>query len=135
MSEEAAPVVEEVKVPAFTEVAGTDKDELITSLAAIVCHDAAVEANADNLNAAITASGCSVEAYWPTLFGGILTKAGVDMDAFFPQPGSGGGGGGGGAAAATEAVVEVEKEKEESEDMGGGGMGMFGDEDGGDGAY
>jgi ribosomal protein L12E/L44/L45/RPP1/RPP2 len=90
---------------------------------------------ADNLNAAITASGCSVEAYWPTLFGGILTKAGVDMDAFFPQPGSGGGGGGGGAAAATEAVVEVEKEKEESEDMGGGGMGMFGDEDGGDGAY
>jgi large subunit ribosomal protein LP2 len=49
--------------------------------------------------------------------------------------GGGGGGGGGDAGGAAEAEVEVEKEKEESEDMGGGGMGMFGDEDGGDGAY
>jgi large subunit ribosomal protein LP1 len=113
------------------------KDELACSLAAMILVDGNAETSTDNIEKLLTASEIEVESYWPMMFAGFCNNN--DLIAVIGTPATGGGGGGGDDAgaggAAEEDKVEEEKEKEESEDMGGGGMGMFGDEDGGDGAY
>ena len=61
------------------------KDELVCTYAALMLHDGELEISEDKLKKVITASGNSVEGYWPGLFakalkgknvGDILANAG-----------------------------------------------------------
>jgi hypothetical protein len=73
---------------------GADKDQLVVSLAAIVCASSGQDVSADNINAVISGSGNSVAAYWAPLFATACEKAG-GIDEIYPKAGGGGGGGGG----------------------------------------
>ena len=75
---------------------GSDKEQLVTSLAAIVCASSGQDVSADNINAVITSSGNSVSAYWAPLFASCVEKA-DGIDKMYPTAGGGGGGGGGGS--------------------------------------
>ena len=48
------------------------KDELACTYAALLLHDGELEINEEKLNKVITASGNSVEGYWPGLFAKAL---------------------------------------------------------------
>ena len=84
---------------------------------------------AERLSQVITASGNSVEPYWPVLFAKALKSAKIED--LLSNVASAGGGGGGGAAAGPGAVEEEapkeEEKKEEAEDVDMGGL--FGDDD------
>jgi hypothetical protein len=71
---------------------GADKDQLVTSLAAIVCGSSGQEVSAENINKVITSSGNSVAAYWAPLFATACEKA-DGIDKMYPTAGGGGGGG------------------------------------------
>lgn len=77
---------------------------------------------AENLSAALTASGNKVAAYLPSLFSSLLAR-GLDINDFLAGPSAGGAAAPAGAAAAVE---EVKEESEEEEVDMGGGMDMFG---------
>jgi hypothetical protein len=47
-----------------------NKDEFVTSLAALALHDGDVEISADNINKLLAASGNTTAPYWPALFAG-----------------------------------------------------------------
>lgn len=93
------------------------KDEAVCTLAALLLKDAGAEITADKLNEVITASGNSVEKYWPGMFASLLAKVNVDsLIASSTAPGAGGsGGGGGGAAAAAPASAGGDKKEEKKE--------------------
>lgn len=110
---------------------GVDKDQLVVSLAAIVCGSSGQDVSADNINAVISGSGNSVAAYWAPLFASACEKAG-GIDKMYPTAGGGGGGGSSAPAASSAPVAVVEKPKEEEVDALAGGMDMFGGEGGGD---
>ena len=101
-------------------------DEACVTYAALILNDAGIDITGDKLAEVVKASGNEVEAYWPTLFAGILDKIDVtELIQSSTQPGSGGGGGGGGGAGGDAAEEEKEEEKEEEEeaiDVGGGGL-------------
>ena len=83
---------------------------------------------AERLSQVITASGNTVEPYWPVLFAKALKSAKIED--LLSNVASAGGGGGGGAAAGPAAEEEAPKEeekKEEVEDVDMGGL--FGDDD------
>lgn len=82
-------------------VSGNAKNNLVLGLAALVCHGSGVDASADNLSAAITASGNEVPAFWAPLYAQLIEKAG-GADKFFTKIG---GGGGAAAPAAGETVM------------------------------
>ncbi|KAM3572686.1 hypothetical protein VYU27_005316 [Nannochloropsis oceanica] len=110
------------------------KDELVTSYAALALYDGDSEISSEQLNAFITATGNEVEPYWPMLFSKFLAGK---MEDLITSVGGGGGAAApaGAAAAAPEAAPEAGKkekkeEKEEDADLAGG-MDMFGG--GGDG--
>mmetsp|Transcript_10471 Transcript_10471/g.9248 ORF Transcript_10471/g.9248 Transcript_10471/m.9248 type:complete len:120 (-) Transcript_10471:41-400(-) len=112
---------------------GGNKDEFVTSLAAMALFDGDAEVSADQLNLLITATGNSVEAYWPSLFASLLTP---DLAKVIYSRGGGSapaGGAAAGGAATTEDAPEakVEKPKEEEVDALAGGMDMFGGDAGG----
>jgi hypothetical protein len=71
---------------------GSDKDQLVVSLAAIVCASSGQDVSADNINAVITGSGNSVAPYWAPLFASACEKAGGIAE-MYPTAGGGGGGG------------------------------------------
>lgn len=73
---------------------GADKDQLVTSLAAIVCASSGQEVTAENITSVITGSGNSVAAYWAPLFASSVEKAG-GIDKMYPSAGGGGGSGSG----------------------------------------
>jgi len=50
----------------------TQKDELACTYAALLLHDGELEITEEKLNKVITASGNSVEGYWPGLFAKAL---------------------------------------------------------------
>ena len=73
------------------QVTGADKDQLVTSLAAIVLSDSGADITAESLNAVIAASGNQVPAYYATLFASFIEKSG-GLDKFFAGPSAGGAG-------------------------------------------
>jgi ribosomal protein L12E/L44/L45/RPP1/RPP2 len=73
---------------------GSDKDQFVTALAALVVADAGVDVTADNINAVINGSGNSVAAYWAPMFAASIEKAG-SIDKFFGAPGAAPAGGAG----------------------------------------
>lgn len=102
-------------------------DELACSYAALMLHDDGCEITAERLAQVITASGNSVEPYWPVLFAKALKTAKID-DLLSNVVQMGGGGGGAAVAAADEGAAAIEEEKkEEVEDVDMGGL--FGDDD------
>ena len=113
---------------------GADKDQFVTSLAALVCADSSVDVTADNINAVINASGNNVAAYWATLFASSIEKAG-GVKKFFPIPGaaapSGAAAAPAGAAPAAAKAAEAPKPVVEEVDALEGGMDMFGGGGGG----
>ncbi|CBK21523.2 uncharacterized protein [Blastocystis hominis] len=108
-----------------------EKEELIVSLAALLCADAKVEVSKDNLDAVIKASGNKIAPYWTAVFGGCCP--GMDILDVLAAPGAGAAAApaAGAAAPAAEEKKEEAKEEEEEEeediDMSGGGL--FGDDD------
>jgi ribosomal protein L12E/L44/L45/RPP1/RPP2 len=87
-----------------------EHDEKVTTLAALLLIDAGAEVTADKIGEVITASGNSVDKYWPGLFASLLAKA--DVNAIITSstaPGAVGGGGGGGGGAAPDAKKDDAK--------------------------
>ena len=74
------------------EVTGETKDEMVTTYAALILHDAEKEVTPENINTLVAASGNSVEPYWPTLFAKLLKT--FEMKDLLLSGGGGGGGGG-----------------------------------------
>eukprot|EP01006_Ploeotia_vitrea_P031435 TRINITY_DN63763_c0_g1_i1.p1 TRINITY_DN63763_c0_g1~~TRINITY_DN63763_c0_g1_i1.p1 ORF type:complete len:112 (+),score=18.52 TRINITY_DN63763_c0_g1_i1:45-380(+) len=104
---------------------GTEKDQLIVGLAALVCGD---DCSADNLNAVIKASGNTVPAYYTPLYASFIDKAGGVSKFFGDGPAVGG------PQVQSNDTTEAPKQevvKEEEVDALEGGMSMFGG-DGGD---
>jgi large subunit ribosomal protein LP1 len=112
---------------------GADKDQFVTSLAALVCADSSVDVTAENINAVINASGNNVAAYWATLFATSIEKAG-GAKKFFPTPGAAAPAGAAAApagAAPAAKAAEAPKPVVEEVDALEGGMDMFGGGGGG----
>ena len=110
---------------ALADLTPTQKEELATSLAVLAVYDASAEISAENLSAALKASGNSVSAYLPQLFADLIGR-GLTIDKFLAGPSAGAAPAGGAAAASSGAApVEEAKEEEEEADIGGG-MDMFG---------
>eukprot|EP00428_Durinskia_dybowskii_P067615 CAMPEP_0170375758 /NCGR_PEP_ID=MMETSP0117_2-20130122/11327_1 /TAXON_ID=400756 /ORGANISM="Durinskia baltica, Strain CSIRO CS-38" /LENGTH=124 /DNA_ID=CAMNT_0010630845 /DNA_START=63 /DNA_END=437 /DNA_ORIENTATION=- len=110
------------------QVSGADKDQLVTSLAAIILADSGADITADSINSVLSASGNTVPAYFPTLYASFIEKCG-GLDKFFAGPSAGAAPAAGGAApaaAGAAAPAAVEKPKEEEVDALDGGMDMFG---------
>jgi large subunit ribosomal protein LP1 len=112
---------------------GADKDQFVTSLAALVCADSAVDVTAENIAAVISASGNNVAGYWSTLYATYIEKAG-GVKKFFPVAGASGGAAAAPAAAGAAAApkaAEAPKPVVEEVDALEGGMDMFGGSAGG----
>ncbi|DBA04479.1 TPA: hypothetical protein N0F65_010075 [Lagenidium giganteum] len=109
----------------LAELTQSQKDELATSLAVLAVHDAKVEISAENLTAALEASGNKVAAFVPQLFADLIAR-GLKVGKFLAGPSAGGAAPAAGASAgAAAAAAPEEKEEEEEADLGGG-MDMFG---------
>jgi len=100
-------------------VAPEEKSELLCTFAALLLHDEGLKVDGDNIQKLITASGATVEPYWPKLFAGLL--AGKDVNAMLMN--AGGGGGGAGGAAGGEEKKEEGKGGKGGDDKAKGGKG------------
>jgi ribosomal protein L12E/L44/L45/RPP1/RPP2 len=117
-------------------LSATQKQEMATSLACLTLYDGAAEISGEQINALLTATGVTVEGFYPIIFANFLNAEKIAE--LINTPGGSGGGGGGGAAggAGEEAAVEEEKEKVEEEEMDmSGGIDMFGGGEAGGGDY
>jgi len=117
----------QVEVSALTK---QQKDELVCTYAALMLHDGELEISEEKLKKVITASGNSVEGYWPGLFAKALKGKNI-ADMLQNAGAAAAPAGGAPAAAAAEAPVadkkaEKKKEEEEEADMDMGGL--FGDD-------
>lgn len=72
----------------FADLSATQKEELVTSLAVLALYDAEVAVTAENISAAISASGNDVSAYVPKLFAELIGR-GLKIDKFLAGPSSG----------------------------------------------
>merc|ERR1711904_659961 len=99
-----------------------DHDELCCSYAALMLHDDGCEITAERLSQVITASGNSVEPYWPVLFTKALKSAKIEDLLSNVASAGGGGGAAAGPAAAEEEEAPREEKKEEVEDVDMGGL-------------
>uniref|UniRef100_A0A7S2V4N4 60S acidic ribosomal protein P1 n=1 Tax=Fibrocapsa japonica TaxID=94617 RepID=A0A7S2V4N4_9STRA len=104
------------------------KDEYVTSFAALALYDGEAEVTSEQINALITATGNTVEPYWPILFSKFLQDKLEDL-VLSGGAGAGGAAGpaAGGAASGGDAGGAAEEEKKEEEeeeeiDMGAGDM-------------
>jgi large subunit ribosomal protein LP1 len=88
-----------------------ERDELCCVYAGLLLFDDKVEITADKLNKVITASGNSVEAYYPEFFAKFL--ASTDLNAILNSVGSG-------PAVASGATAEAAKTEEKKDDKKGG---------------
>ncbi|GBG28507.1 60S acidic ribosomal protein P1 [Hondaea fermentalgiana] len=116
----------------LAELSREEHDEACCVYAALILQDAGAEITADKISELVSASGNEVEAYWPSLFAGLLSKVDVNeliMNSTKVGGGGGGAGGAGGAAAGGEEAAEEEKEEEEEEEVDVGGGGLFGGDD------
>lgn len=114
-----------------------DKDQFVTSLAALVCADSSVDVTADNINAVISASGNNVAAYWGNLYASYIEKVGGVKNLYPKAGGAVAAAPGGAAAAAPAGGAPAAKPAEakpvvEEVDALEGGMDMFGGGGGGD---
>lgn len=73
---------------------GDQKDEFVTSLAALALYDGDAEITSENISTLLAATNNTVAPYWPVLFAGLLKNGRIETLVF-----SGGVGGGGGSAA------------------------------------
>jgi large subunit ribosomal protein LP1 len=96
-----------VEVSALTK---TQKDELAVTYAALLLHDGELEITEEKLNKVITASGNSVEGYWPGLFAKALR--GKDVSALLSNAGSASAGPAPAATGATAAAAAPAKKEE-----------------------
>ena len=74
---------------------GDQKDEFVTSLAALALYDGDAEITSENIATLLAATNNTVAPYWPVLFAGLLKNGRIETLVF-----SGGAGGGGGGAPA-----------------------------------
>lgn len=88
-----------------------ERDELCCVYAGLLLFDDKVEITADKLNKVITASGNTVEAYYPEFFAKFL--ASTDLNALLNSVGSG-------PAAASTGPVAAEAKTEAKDDKKGG---------------
>lgn len=72
----------------FADLTASQKEELATSLAVLAVYDAEVEVSADNLSAALKASGNKVSAFLPQLFADLIGR-GLTIDKFLAGPSAG----------------------------------------------
>merc|ERR1712032_79950 len=109
-------------------VSKAEHDKMCCVYAALLLFDDNVEVTADKLNKVITASGNTVEGYYPEFFAKYLSS--VDLNTFLNNVGSAAPAGAPAAAAAAEAPKKEEKKKAkepEPEDEDAGGFGdLFG---------
>jgi len=120
---------------------GANKDEFVTSLAALCLYDGDAEVTSDNITTLLAASNNTVAPYWPALFAGLLGNGRIEklvftggVGAAAPAPIAGVAAVAGGApAAAGGPPAKAEKPKEEEVDALDGGMDMFGGGGGGGG--
>ena len=111
------------------------KQEMVTSWAALALYDGEAEISADSIKTLLDATNNEVEGFYPIIFANFLTAE--KLAELISTPGGAGGGGGGGGAGGEGGDAEEEKEEEkvEEEEMDlSGGMDMFGGE-AGDGDY
>ncbi|KAK8818391.1 60S acidic ribosomal protein p1 [Blastocystis sp. ATCC 50177/Nand II] len=114
----------------FEDMSTLEKQELIVSLAALICADAKVEINKENLDKLVSAAGCKVESYWTAVFGSAFE--GKDLLEILAAPGVGAAAPAAAAsaeAAAPAAEEKKEEEEEEEEDVDMSGGGLFGGDD------
>jgi large subunit ribosomal protein LP1 len=88
------------------------KDELTVTYAALLLHDGELEITEEKLNKVITASGNSVEGYWPGLFAKALK--GKDVSALLSNAGSASAGPAPAATGAPAAAAPAKKEEPKS---------------------
>ena len=103
-------------------VSKAEHDEMCCVYAALMLFDDGVEVTADKLNKVITASGNTVESYYPEFFAKYLST--VDLNTFLNNVGAAPAGAPVAAAAAAPKKEEKKKAKEpepEEEDAGGFG--------------
>merc|ERR1712166_1151121 len=93
-----------------------DHDELACSYAALMLHDDGCEITAERLAQVITASGNSVEPYWPVLFAKALKTAKID-DLLSNVVQMGGGGGGAAVAAPMKELQLLRKKRRKKSKM------------------
>jgi large subunit ribosomal protein LP1 len=74
---------------------GDQKDEFVTSLAALALYDGDAEVTSENILTLLTATNNTVAPYWPVLFSGLLKNGRIEELVF-----SGGSGGSSAPAAA-----------------------------------
>ena len=72
------------------QVEGSDKDQLVVSLAALLLGDCGAEITAEALDAVVSSSGNKIPTYYSALFASFIGKAG-GVDKFMAGPSSGGG--------------------------------------------
>jgi len=78
-------------MPFSFQVSGSEKDQLVVSLAALLLNDSGADLSAENIQAVVTASGNNVPAYYPTLYATFIEKAG-GVEKFLIGPSAGGAG-------------------------------------------
>lgn len=93
-------------------ISKAEHDELCCVYAGLLCFDDKIEITADKLNKVITASGNTVESYYPEFFAKYLKS--LDLEKLLQNVGSG-------AAVATTGAAPVEEKKEEKKDDKKGG--------------
>ena len=114
-------------------ICGANKDEFVTSLAALALYDGEAEITAANINTLLAASNNTVAPYWPGLFASMLKDGRVDKLVFSvgapaaaPAGAAAAAAGAAAAAPAKEEKKEEKKPKVEEVDALDGGMDMFG---------
>eukprot|EP00286_Rhodomonas_abbreviata_P018934 CAMPEP_0181307338 /NCGR_PEP_ID=MMETSP1101-20121128/10821_1 /TAXON_ID=46948 /ORGANISM="Rhodomonas abbreviata, Strain Caron Lab Isolate" /LENGTH=120 /DNA_ID=CAMNT_0023413537 /DNA_START=40 /DNA_END=402 /DNA_ORIENTATION=+ len=110
-----------------------NKEEFVTSLAALCLYDGEAEISSANITALLEGSNNEVAPYWAGLFASML-KNGRAEELVFSLGCSGPAAGAAGAAAAggdAPAAVEEKKAEVEEVDALDGGMDMFGGGGGG----
>ena len=106
------------------------KQEMVTSFAALALFDGDAEVSAESIKSLLDATGNEVEGFYPIIFANYQTTEKITKLITTPG-GSGGGGGGDGGAGGDAAAEEEEEEKVEEEEIDmSGGMDMFGGEEG-----
>eukprot|EP01138_Halocafeteria_seosinensis_P011769 gb/GECG01012027.1/.p1 GENE.gb/GECG01012027.1/~~gb/GECG01012027.1/.p1 ORF type:complete len:125 (+),score=38.58 gb/GECG01012027.1/:1-375(+) len=113
----------------LSELSTNEKEDMVVSLATLICHDAGIERNADNINALAKATNNQIQPFWGYLFTKLLEGKDVDdilMKPSMAAPAAGGAAPAGGAGGAAGGAAAEEEEAEESEESAGGaGGGLF----------